>query len=366
MPYSADREWFTLAVDVTPTALSEPEERESEQENVAAGSHGSPTQVDGPVNTGKLAVGKSTLSQTFYWTFVVIPKGIFEIGTSSDEKGREKDEVRHQVELTRSFAVLDREITLEELIAFSPLYSEFMLQFDAQPSDAGFGAHWYDSVAFCRWLSQQSGLSEDDQAYAHPDSLDDNVFLREPAPAASWAPRNWPMKLGKRGFRLPTEAEWEAASRCRTRTAYSFGSDPGLLGSYAWFTGNSGGRGHPPRKKRPNFRGLFDVHGNVMEWTHDWWDEVWQNEGVDGDNTKVATDPLGPLTGSLRTNRGGNWNADPAFLRSGSRHGGQPTTRIVGLGLRIALSLPSRESQEKEEQGDGGTEEQSEAATTVP
>ncbi len=77
--------------------------------------------------------------------------------------------VRHAVTLTRPFALLDREITLEELIAFSPEYVGFMQQFDAKPADAGFGADWYDSVRFCRWLAQQSGLSESDQSYADPD-----------------------------------------------------------------------------------------------------------------------------------------------------------------------------------------------------
>ena len=77
-----------------------------------------------------------------------------------------KDEVRHQVRLTRPFALLDREITFEELIAFHPRYAGFMQQFDAKPEDAGFNADWYDAVGFCRWLGQQMGLAESDQPYA--------------------------------------------------------------------------------------------------------------------------------------------------------------------------------------------------------
>ena len=62
---------------------------------------------------------------------------------------------------------------MEELIAFSPLYARFMRQFDAKPADAGFGADWYDAVGFCRWLGQQSGLSEGDQSYAAPETLNE-------------------------------------------------------------------------------------------------------------------------------------------------------------------------------------------------
>ena len=76
--------------------------------------------------------------------------------------------MRHRVRLTRPFALLDREITFEELIAFSPMYWDFMQQRDAEPGDAGFAADWYDSVGFCRWLGQQMGLAESDQPYADP------------------------------------------------------------------------------------------------------------------------------------------------------------------------------------------------------
>ena len=152
-----------------------------------------------------------------------------------------------------------------------------MRQFDAKPADAGFGADWYDAVGFCRWLGQQSGLSEGDQSYAAPETLDKAKYPREPNPEANWAPRNWPLELGRRGFRLPTESEWEVASRAGARTTYGFGSDVSLLGRFGWFTENSGKHVHPPRELRPSIRGLFDLHGNLFEWTHDWYGDY----GVD-------------------------------------------------------------------------------------
>ena len=74
-------------------------------------------------------------------------------------KGQDR-EIRHAVTLTRPFALLDREITLEELIAFSP-YVRWLHAASStpKPTDAGFGADWYDSVAFCRWLGSADGIA---------------------------------------------------------------------------------------------------------------------------------------------------------------------------------------------------------------
>ena len=251
------------------------------------------------------------------------------MGSVNDEPGRLKNEVRHQVRLTRPFALLDREITFEELIAFHPRYIGFMRQYDAKPEDAGFGVDWYDAVGFCRWLGQQMGLAESDQPYADPATLDKEKYPREPNPDASWAPRNWPVELGRRGFRLPTEAEWEAASRAGARTAYGYGGDVSLLGRFGWFVENSGKHVHPPRGLRPGRRGLFDLHGNLFEWTHDWYGDY---------DTKTSADPLGPDGGSIRVSRGGGWGIDAALCRAAHRDSSDPAIRSTDSGFRLALS----------------------------
>ena len=288
VPYAPDREWFTLAITVTPTAPPKPKTEpakenagsKSEPRKPAESRQSKPDETAKPAASSKSAAPaeKAKLeppalplpTKTFYYTFIVFPAGDYDIGSVNDEPDRQKNEVRHRVTLTRPFALLDREITLEELIAFSPRYAGFMRQYDAKPADAGFGADWYDAVGFCRWLGQQSGLSEGDQSYAAPETLDKAKYPREPNPAANWAPRNWPLELGRRGFRLPTESEWEVASRAGARTAYGFGSEVSLLGRFGWFAENSGKHVHPPRELRPSIRGLFDLHGNLFEWTHDW------------------------------------------------------------------------------------------------
>ena len=309
VPYAPDREWFTLAITVTPTAPPKPKTEpakenagsKSEPRKPAESRQSKPDETAKPAASSKSAAPaeKAKLeppalplpTKTFYYTFIVFPAGAYDIGSVNDEPDREKNEVRHSVTLTRPFALLDREITLEELIAFSPRYAEFMRQFDAKPADAGFGADWYDAVGFCRWLGQQSGLSEGDQSYAAPETLDKAKYPREPNPEANWAPRNWPLELGRRGFRLPTESEWEVASRAGARTAYGFGSDVSLLGRFGWFVENSGKHVHPPRELRPSIRGLFDLHGNLFEWTHDWYGDF----GVE----TAAVDPLGAKEGSI-------------------------------------------------------------------
>lgn len=143
-------------------------------------------------------------------------------------------------------------------------------------------------------------------------------------------------KTGKT-YRLPTEAEWEMACRAGSNTRYYFGDDKKLLGEYAWFSENAGGKTHPVGQKKPNDWGLFDMHGNVWELCADWYDGSYYGEC---DKLRIVTDPLGPAAGSLRVIRGGSWAAYAVYCRSAIRADDVPGARVGGLGFRLVRIDP--------------------------
>lgn len=154
---------------------------------------------------------------------------------------------------------------------------------------------WDDAMEFCRKLSQKTGKT----------------------------------------FTLPTEVQWEYACRAGTSTRYYFGDDGTLLGEYAWYSKNSNRETHPVGQKKPNAWGLYDMHGNVMEWCLDWFDDDYYSQSL-------RRNPAGTNTGSYRVYRGGNWNYAPDYSRSAYRNGGLPGIRGTILGFRLAA--PSRSS----------------------
>lgn len=116
-------------------------------------------------------------------------------------------------------------------------------------------------------------------------------------------------------YRLPTEAEWEYAARAGSSSAYSFGDNINVLGEYAWFEGNSNEKYQKVGTKKPNAWGLYDMHGNVAEWTLDQYVPSAYSKRKKGiENPQEVGDKVYP-----KVVRGGSWMDAPSRLRSAAR-----------------------------------------------
>ncbi len=134
-------------------------------------------------------------------------------------------------------------------------------------------------------------------------------------------------RLGpKQVYRLPTEAEWEYACRAGSRGGFCFGNDDDQLAEYAWFEGNSGSETHEVATKLANACGLYDMHGNVMEWVASW-------KRYPGG---FVTDPEGTVDRTLRVVRGGSSDTNARHSRSACRYLIPPDECGGLLGLRLA------------------------------
>ena len=131
-------------------------------------------------------------------------------------------------------------------------------------------------------------------------------------------------------YRLPTEAEWEYACRAGTTTAYSFGDDPSKVGEYAWYYENANEKYQKVGTRKPNPWGLHDMHGNVMEWTADRFDDKYFEKISNTERSEqvIATPLLRPERLYSRSVRGGGWDDDAEQLRSAFRKGSTADWKI--------------------------------------
>ncbi len=244
---------------------------------------------------------------------VLIHAGSFRMGSSDEEEGKQElQESPHEISIRKPFYLGVFEVTQSQygsLIGTNPSF--FQKKNMGNRDTSGFPVEmvtWNDAVAFCEALSE---LPEE--------------------------------KLFGREYRLPTEAEWEYACRATTSSAFSFGDSEESLEEHAWFKG--GGRNplrpdhqtNPVGMKKANRWGLYDMHGNVGEWCHDWFG-LYPSVFVD--------DPQGPRSGSVRVFRGGSFKSEAVDCRSARREGDHQMFRNLDLGFRVALSPSANQPKE--------------------
>lgn len=231
---------------------------------------------------------------------VPIQEGEFMIGSPEDQANREADEGPQKNVKLEAFYMMETELTWDIYELFIDMDKSATLAYSSdelkvvadavtRPStpylDPSFGMGkrnypaismtQYSALVFCKWLSQVTG----------------------------------------KFYRLPTEAEWEYACKAGTTTAYSFGDSVDELTDYGWYWDNSDDKYHEVAQKKPNPWGLYDMHGNVAEWTMDQYQEDFYATIEDGaTNPWRIPDNLYP-----RSVRGGSWDDDPEALRSAAR-----------------------------------------------
>jgi formylglycine-generating enzyme required for sulfatase activity len=135
-------------------------------------------------------------------------------------------------------------------------------------------------------------------------------------------------------YRLLSEAEWEYAARAGNQGRWSFGDDQAQLGDYAWFFDNSDDKTQPVAKKKPNAFGLYDMHGNVMQWVEDTYHRNYGGAPSDGSVWSLGGEA------NHYVFRGGSWNQFTGRLRrSAFRDRFPPGVRSGDLGIRVGRTL---------------------------
>lgn len=214
---------------------------------------------------------------------------------------------------------------------------------------------WYMAAAYCNWLSQQDGIPEDQWCYEtnaetlprqkvsvfvsllvplHPlaRAASTGYFfsLMDQQPQASALKKGY---LSLRGYRLPTEAEMEYATRAGTVTARYYGETDELLPKYAWYNKNGQEKTWPVGSLKPNDLGLFDAQGNVWTWC--------QDKGYPEGNkaTDDTEDDFLVKSTDMRMTRGGSYDYQPSHIRSAQRNPSVVTNGFGDYGFRPARTL---------------------------
>jgi formylglycine-generating enzyme required for sulfatase activity len=266
---------------------------------------------------------------------VPIPDGEFMLGSPAEEADRAEDEGPQARVKVEPFWIGRTEVTWAEYHAFMAMYDAFKkLQLVAANRDTGgdttadgengwqlVKSHAWDGNLEAEWdvdaVTSATPLYDTSFTYGVGDAPNQPAVTMTQYAAKQYT--KWLSGITGRDYRLPSEAEWEYAARAGTTTAYSFGDEVDKLADYAWFDGNGEFQTHPVATKQPNPWGLFDVHGNVAEWTLDEYQE--DSYAKLGDAPFTASAAIRwPTKVYPRVIRGGSWLDTAPALRSAARY----------------------------------------------
>ncbi len=177
---------------------------------------------------------------------------------------------------------------------------------------------WYDALLFCNQLSRHFGL---DTVYQYTGTSGlDGILL------------NLQVRTKVKGFRLPTEAEFEYAARAGATTVYSWGDEVTGLNPGRYTNPDVAVSPSPVGSYLPNAWGLFDMEGNLWEWTWDWYGAL--------DPTSPVSNPTGPSSGTERVLKGGVYDAELTERTLATRYKSIPMTYAANIGFRVVLQNP--------------------------
>ncbi len=265
--------------------------------------------------------------------FVFVRGGCYQMGSPAGETGRSDDEGPVHEVCVDDYYMGKNNVTVGQ---FSKFVNETGYRTDAE-NDGGcyvWKGNGFKKDNKVTWLNP--GFLQDDK---HPVTC---VSWNDAKEFSAWLSR----KTGKR-LRLPTEAEWEYAARGGTRTSRYWGDIPDETGSFVNIadstakkqfgnlTVHNGDDGYsyalPEGSSRPNAFGLYDMLGNLWQWTQDWYD-------INGYRNSPRYNPQGPSLGDKRVLRGGSWGYYPRYARSALRFYAEPGYRRRHIGFRLLMT----------------------------
>jgi len=295
----------------------------------------------GPYRPGQVRTDSLPAHEDFRLEWVVIPQGQFMMGSGNNELGRQDHEgPRHRVVIPRGFALGRTEVTVAQFAAF---VSSTGYRTDAERRGR---ARVYDP--------RTRRITEQQDIHWRLNYLGRRALPEEPVVHVSWhdaqAYLAWLSRQTGKNYRLPTEAEFEYALRAGSQWTYHWGPDlPSAVVENLAGEGDrspSGSKwgvsfpdysdGHwgpaPVGQFRPNAMGLYDMGGNVMEWTEDCWHDSYVRAPANG---SAWVNP----GCTQRVVRGGSWAATPVLARSAFRKSMNATDTDVRVGFRVARDL---------------------------